>query len=33
MAWRSAQPWPLFVIWCTLGFFTLPTFIYRSVRC
>jgi len=28
MAWRSAQPWPLFVIWCTLGFFTLPTFIY-----
>jgi uncharacterized membrane protein len=28
IAWRSAQPWPLFVIWCTLGFFTLPTFIY-----
>jgi len=26
--WRSAQPWPMFVIWCTLGFFTLPTFIY-----
>src|SRR6185436_7989359 len=28
IAWRSTQPWPIFVIWCTLAFFTLPTFIY-----
>jgi len=26
--WRSTQPWPIFVLWCTLGFFTLPTFLY-----
>jgi 4-amino-4-deoxy-L-arabinose transferase-like glycosyltransferase len=28
IAWRSTQPWPIFVICCTLAFFTLPTFIY-----
>jgi len=26
--WRLSQPWPMFVIWCTLAFFTLPTFLY-----
>jgi dolichyl-phosphate-mannose-protein mannosyltransferase len=25
---RSIQAWSIFVIWCVLGFFTIPTFVY-----